>query len=85
LDLGDFRFCGGFDLGDFRYGGRRFGDVEYLIVEGVFVEGEGLLLGFEGVEFGLAFFAEQAGELGERYGLFGGVDDSFDLGFKAHG
>ncbi len=48
-------------------------------------EGEGLLLGIEGVEFRLPFFAEQAGELGERDGLFGRVDDSFDFGFKTHG
>ena len=43
-----------------------------------------MLLGGEGVEFGLAFFAEQAGELGERYRLFGRVDDGFDLGFQTH-
>jgi len=44
-----------------------------------------VLLGGEGVEFGLAFFTEQAGELGESDRLFGRVDDSFDLGFKTHG
>ena len=48
-------------------------------------EGEGVLLGGEGVEFGLAFFTEQTGELGESDRLFGRVDDSFDLGFKTHG
>jgi hypothetical protein len=29
--------------------------------------------------------AEESGELGEGDGFFGGVDDCFDLGFKAHG
>ena len=48
-------------------------------------EGERVLLGGERVEFGLAFFTEQAGKLGESDRLFGRVDDSFDLGFKTHG
>ena len=50
---------------------------------GAFVfEGEGVLLGGDGFELGLAFLAEQAGELGEGDGLFRCVDDGFDLGFK---
>ena len=44
-----------------------------------------MLGGVEVVEFGLGFVAEEAGELGQGYGLFGCVNDCFDLCFKAHG
>jgi hypothetical protein len=39
-------------------------------------------LGGERIQLGLPFFAQQAGKLGQRNGLFGCVDDGFDLGFK---
>ncbi len=62
-----------------------FKGLDCVVVGLLVFEGERVLLGGEGVEFGLALFAEQAGELGERDRLFGCVDDSFDLGFKTHG
>jgi hypothetical protein len=60
----------GFGLG---LGVGRVGEhfvVEFVLVGGAFLEGQGMLGGVEVVEFCLGFVAEKAGELGQGDRLF---------------
>ncbi len=62
---------------------------EHFVVQGVgvrrlLIQRQGLLGGGLVVQFGLSLVAEEPDELGEGYRFFRGVDDCFDLCFKAH-
>jgi hypothetical protein len=65
--------------------GRRLRLISSRGCGGRFVEGQAVLSGVKVVELGLGLMAKQAGQLGQRYRLFRGVNDCFDLCFKAHG
>jgi hypothetical protein len=75
--VGGFFGCGVVEVAAEGFGvlGFGFGVGEDFVVEAVLIglacfECEGVLGGVEVVEFCLGFVAEEAGELGQGYGLF---------------
>ena len=59
--------------------------VQLVLIGRGFLQREGMLGCVVMIKLGLGFVAKQAGELGQGDGLFGCVNDCFDLCFKAHG